>query len=369
MSGNRSGTVKVAIRMAATRAAAANPMVTFVVGLIALAFVIALLALAVSIGVGMGSASNATYGEGDQPSDYAREIIPADMLDLYRSASVKQECPGLSWTVVAAIIHLESNDNRNPGLSSAGAMGASQFMPGTWNNQGSLAPRVGPFGRIPQSQGYAMDGDGDGIADILNPRDSVPATARMLCANGGDKPTTLPNAVYAYNHAWWYVHGGTDDYGNKFLGVLPLAEKLSEPLPVGGTVGGWTKPIQSYTMSAPFGQCGYLWSNCHTGQDFAAPVGTPVMAATGGKIITAGWTSDTWAGIHVVIQLADGTELWYCHLSGATVSGGYVAPGTLLGYVGATGNVTGAHLHFEVRNPSGTPIDPMPFLRGHGVNM
>lgn len=369
MAGKTTDTIKVAVRMAATRAAAANPWVTLTLGVLALALVIIVVSIAASIGVSMGSASNAAYGEGDQPSEYAREIIPADMLDLYRSASVKQECPTLSWTVVAAIIHLESNDNRNPGLSSAGAMGASQFMPGTWNNQGNLAPRVGPFGRIPQTQGYAMDGDGDGIADILNPRDSVPATARMICANGGDKPATLPNAVYAYNHAWWYVNGGTDDYGNQFVGVLPLAAKLSAPLPPGGTVGGWTKPIKDYTIGSVFGLAGPYWENRHTGQDYRAPVGVPVMAATSGKVITAGWTSDTWAGIHVVIQLPDGTELWYCHLSGTTVSDGYVAAGVTIGYVGATGNVTGPHLHFEVRNPSGQPIDPTPFLRSHGVIM
>ncbi len=69
----------------------------------------------------------------------------------------------------------------------------------------------------------------------------------------------------------------------------------------------------------------------------------------------------------MIQTLPDGTEIWYCHLSAITTASGSVTPGTVLGKVGATGNVTGPHLHLEVR-PGGTaPIDPLPWLQAHGV--
>lgn len=167
------------------------------------------------------------------PSTYALEKIPPNMLTLYQSPIVQQECPTLSWSIVAAIIHLESNDGQNPAVSSQGAMGPSQFLPTTWDSQGRTVVQfkdakgnLVPFGRDPNGQGYALDGNGDGIGDINNPNDSVPATARLLCANGAGNPATLASAIYAYNHAWWYVYGGLDDNGHKFIGVLPLAKKL-----------------------------------------------------------------------------------------------------------------------------------------------
>lgn len=170
--------------------------------------------------------SSATPTGNGSPSAYAMEVIPADMLAIYQSEPVKRQCPGLSWTIVAAIGHLESNDNRNPGISSAGARGASQFMPTTWESSGQLVVQVGVFGEV--KAGYGVDGDGDGLADIMNPLDSVPASARLLCANGGGNPNTLRNAVYAYNHAWWYVDGGRADNGSQFEGIIPLAARLQD---------------------------------------------------------------------------------------------------------------------------------------------
>ncbi|GAA3218015.1 lytic murein transglycosylase [Actinocorallia longicatena] len=103
-------------------------------------------------------------------------------LDLYKQGATR--CPGLSWTVLAAIGQVESDHNRNPGVSSAGAMGPMQFMPATWKS-------------------YGIDGDGDGKADIMNPYDAIPSAAKYLCAAGA--PGDLQKAVFAYNHAQWYV--------------------------------------------------------------------------------------------------------------------------------------------------------------------
>ncbi len=126
-------------------------------------------------------------------------------------------------------------------------------------------------------------------------------------------------------------------------------------------------PVASYTLTASFGQAGDRWAADHTGQDFAAPTGTPVRAVHSGTITQAGWAGSY--GYRIVLTLDDGTELWFCHLSSMVKTSGKVNTGDVIGRVGATGNVTGPHLHLEVRPGAGDPIDPMPWLRDHGLNV
>jgi len=125
-------------------------------------------------------------------------------------------------------------------------------------------------------------------------------------------------------------------------------------------------PLDHYRLTASFGQSSGLWSSSHTGQDFAAPSGTPVHAVARGVV-----TSAEWAGAYgwrVIIRHSDGTETWYCHLSSFLVRSGTVEAGQVIGRVGSTGNATGPHLHFEVRQ-NGQPIPPMAWLRTHGVRV
>lgn len=129
----------------------------------------------------------------------------------------------------------------------------------------------------------------------------------------------------------------------------------------------FVKPVASYTLTAGFGETSSLWVSTHTGQDFAAPTGTPVVAIHGGTVTSAGWAGSY--GYRIILTLDDGTEIWYCHLSSMTVTSGKVTTGETIGRVGATGNVTGPHLHLEVRPDGGAPIDPMPWLRAHGLNV
>ncbi|MFF7725927.1 M23 family metallopeptidase [Streptomyces sp. NPDC008001] len=129
--------------------------------------------------------------------------------------------------------------------------------------------------------------------------------------------------------------------------------------------GLFTLPVGSYTLTAGFGQAGNMWSAHHTGEDFAAPTGTPVKAVGSGTITQAGWAGAY--GYRIVLKLDDGTELWFCHLSSMVVTSGKVAAGQTIGRVGATGNVTGPHLHLEVRPGGGAPIDPLGWLRGRGL--
>ena len=99
----------------------------------------------------------------------------------------------------------------------------------------------------------------------------------------------------------------------------------------------------------------------HTGLDFPVGHGTPVRAAGVGVVEFAGWNSGGYGNL-VVVRHRLGYTTWYAHQSSvATARGQTVTGGTLLGYVGATGNVTGPHLHFELRK-NAVPIDPMPYL-------
>ena len=111
-----------------------------------------------------------------------------------------------------------------------------------------------------------------------------------------------------------------------------------------------------------------LWSSgYHTGLDFAAPTGTLIKAVHSGTITQAGWSGSY--GYKTVLTLDDGTEIWYAHQSSIGVSVGQkVATGDVIGRVGATGNVTGAHLHMEV-HPGGSAsgIDPVAWLRSKGL--
>src|SRR5712692_7901105 len=91
---------------------------------------------------------------------------------------------GIPWQVLAAINKVESNFGRNMGPSSAGAIGWMQFMSSTWLRWGT-------------------DASGDGVADPWNATDAVYSAARYLAAAGGS--SDLYRAVYAYNHADWYV--------------------------------------------------------------------------------------------------------------------------------------------------------------------
>ena len=129
----------------------------------------------------------------------------------------------------------------------------------------------------------------------------------------------------------------------------------------------WQLPLAvGYRLSAHFGESSGLWANTHTGLDFSAPYGAPVLSVTNGVVTSVGWEGSY--GEQVVVTSEDGEELWYCHLSGYAVSvGDTVRAGEVLGYVGSTGNSTGSHLHLEVRPGAGDPVDPYAALVAHGV--
>ncbi|MGW2823887.1 M23 family metallopeptidase [Streptomyces sp. NPDC001443] len=132
---------------------------------------------------------------------------------------------------------------------------------------------------------------------------------------------------------------------------------------------GFVLPVAGAPIGTAYHVAGSMWSSGHhTGVDFVVPTGTSLKAVGAGTVVSAGWGGAY--GNQVVIRLADGHYAQYAHLSQLSVSAGQaVTPGQQVGLSGATGNVTGPHLHFEIRTTPdyGSDIDPLAYLRSHGV--
>jgi cell wall-associated NlpC family hydrolase len=150
-----------------------------------------LLVALLAAGAGAGITS-LLGGGGTTPSATATSAIPPAMLALYQEAAVT--CPGLPWTVLAAIGTVESGNGTStlPGVSAgqnaAGAMGPMQMLGPTFAAYDLPVP---PGGASPPSP--------------YDPTDAVYAAARMLCANGAANGADISGSVFAYNHASWYV--------------------------------------------------------------------------------------------------------------------------------------------------------------------
>jgi murein DD-endopeptidase MepM/ murein hydrolase activator NlpD len=134
----------------------------------------------------------------------------------------------------------------------------------------------------------------------------------------------------------------------------------------GDGAGSWVKPVNA-AYGTPFGKKGSMWSSGrHTGLDFPATVGTIIKAVDKGRVSMARGGGPY--GNHVQISHGGGLSSLYAHMSSiGTAAGKNVGRGQTIGRVGATGNVTGPHLHLEARK-NGKPVDPMPYLTGGGFS-
>ncbi len=150
------------------------------------------------------------------------------------------------------------------------------------------------------------------------------------------------------------------------------ARRAARPAPVAKRVViakiTWTAPLSGYRLTGRFGDTSSMWSSgMHTGLDFAAPSGTPIRSVAAGVVKHASY--DGSYGYKTVVTLPGGGEVWYCHQDRLGVRKGQrLEVGQVLGYVGWTGNVTGAHLHMEVRYGD-EPADPASVLARHGVRL
>ena len=359
-------------------------------------------------------------------------VLSSDQLkDLWQSAGAAY---GVAWQVLGAINKIESNLGQNMGPSSAGAVGWMQFMPSTWDRWGT-------------------DGDADGVADPWDPEDAVYAAARYLAAAGAHDD--ISRAIFAYNHAQWYVDevlslasqldsGALDlstglgtgaDYRLAALqGQLSAARKqvsqaqhlipgderkldrlaqrklsiteragdatistrafekleaqivrieaeearVNERLgdrqaaldaavaAVGGledqlATAALADPVTA-TAGSPEAVAGYVFPvgggpelvsvghhhHDYPAADIAAPEGSPLFALADSFVL------DTYdvgnCGIGLMIELQDGTQYTYCHLSfrePAVHTGVALSAGQAVGLVGHTGHATGPHLHLQ----------------------
>ncbi|WP_129596303.1 M23 family metallopeptidase [Anaerophilus nitritogenes] len=138
--------------------------------------------------------------------------------------------------------------------------------------------------------------------------------------------------------------------------VIQIVLKGTKKRPLTAATGKLGTPTRG-RLTSPFG---YRWGRKHTGIDLAAPIGTPVSAADGGKVVFSGTKSGY--GKCIILDHGGGTQTYYAHNSKLLVSVGQkVYKGQKIAEVGNTGRSTGPHLHFEVRK-NGTPVNPLQYL-------
>ena len=297
-------------------------------GFATLGLLVALALFAALFSLGFAGAGGAA--EPACAASASASAIPPEYLRFYEEAG---QMFGLDWVFLAAIGTIESGHGANMGPSSAGALGPMQFMPATWSS-------------------YGLDGDGDG-ADVMDPGDAIPGAARLLKANGA--PADWPRAIFAYNHASWYVQD-----------VMAEAERYrgacngSAPAESGGQAPGPSRARSPRgSASATHG------SAVIPGIDIAVPSGTPVRAADRGTVSLVRPVS----GYGNFICVTHGARLTTCYAHLGTYEtrpGTQVERGQVIALSDCTGRCFGAHLHFEVRlGPRfGAPVtDPLPFLQ------
>jgi hypothetical protein len=204
--------------------------------------------------------------------------IPPFLLSIYQAAGIQY---GVPWEVLAAINEIETDYGRNLNVSSAGALGWMQFMPGSWRT-------------------YGVDANQDGRKDPYNPVDAIFAAARYLRAAGAE--ADLAKAIYAYNHAAWYVES-----------VLRRA-RLVAGLP-SDLVGSLTGLAQGRSPVA--GPARYArrsaGSRPRRGLRILARPGTPVVAVQDGEIVRVG--KNARLGRYVMLRDAYGNTYTYAHLA------------------------------------------------------
>jgi murein DD-endopeptidase MepM/ murein hydrolase activator NlpD len=184
----------------------------------------------------------------------------------------------------------------------------------------------------------------------ITPESTLPVGTRVIVPGGEAETITWTPRVERSNDT------STSGGGGGSASAGQIAFELGDP----GSCGWQDNPGSSGAWARPMGAGSYQWSrgftSWHTGLDLAAPPGTPIMAATDGTVIFAGWNNYGYGNL-VVIASGSYTTV-YAHMSAIYAGcGQYVSAGTTIGAVGASGNASGPHLHFEIR-VNDTPTDP-----------
>src|SRR6185312_5762783 len=210
--------------------------------------------------------------------------IPPFLLPIYQAAGMQY---GIRWEVLAAINESETDYGRNLNISSAGAVGWMQFMPATWDM-------------------YGVDANGDGVKDPFNPVDAIFAAARYLRAAGGD--TDIRRAVFAYNHADWYVDsvlmraqviGGLP---SDLVGSLTGLTQGRFPVYAKATYAGALRRDGATKAVAPGENAAHVVESDGTRRAIRifSRRGAPVVAVNDGRVVRMGHSRKL--GTHVEIQ-------------------------------------------------------------------
>ena len=223
--------------------------------------------------------------------------IPAAIKADYLAAAARYHLP---WTLLAGIGMEETGHGRTTATSTAGAQGLMQFMPDTWAR-------------------YGVDGDGDGRADIGNDADSAMSAANYLTASGVTTGGAggVRRAIYAYNHATWYVNDVLY-YAQAYGGGI-IAGDRSDCGP-GGDGNPTLPPIDNHRI-----QTMLAWADSHTGDRY-------VFGATGPHAWDcSSFVQAAYARIGITLPRTAGAQRdWLAHGHGYRVAPGHEQPGDLV---------------------------------------
>jgi hypothetical protein len=222
--------------------------------------------------------------------------IPPFLLPIYQAAGTQY---GIRWEVLAAINEIETDYGRNLNVSSAGALGWMQFMPGTWKM-------------------YGTDANKDGVKDPYNPVDAIFAAARYLKAAGAEQD--LAKAIFAYNHADWYVDsvlmrarliGGLP---SNFVGSLTGLTQGRFPVHAKATYADDLSEKEMVKRTRKGQNAAYLIeaSEARRGINIYSKPGARVVAVQDGKIVKIG--NHERLGRFIQLQDVYGNTYTYAHL-------------------------------------------------------
>lgn len=252
--------------------------------------------------------------EGDQP--------PAYLIPIYKQAGHRYHVP---WSVLAAINQIETDYGQNLSVSSAGALGWMQFMPATW-------------------QEWGVDADHDGYTNPYSPQDAIFAAARYLQASGAEQD--LARAIFAYNHADWYV-------AEVLLRARTLDGETFAPIEK-----GYSLPLDAAYMQ----QLG----RTDDGVDIeTAPDGALVYSITPGLVTAVASDLAGFGPSYPVIEATSGSlagqHIYYGHVAQSLVQPGQlVKAGQPIAIIGHTGDAVGlGHGHIEIgfSDAGGAPLN------------
>lgn len=287
---------------------------------------------------------------------------------------------GVPATVLAAQLYAESGWDPKA-QSSVGAQGLAQFMPATWARYGEGDP-FDPAAAI-KAQGKYMKSLMDTVWGLSKSTGVDRVSLALAAYNAG------PGAVLSAGGIPPFAE--TQAYVKKIVGSGQVTFSPTCTPPVGATIGAlegeWTDPLPGAVMTSPYGPrpappgtAGGVLANFHYGLDLSKTGGDdPVLAVTDLKITVATDHGNPTGGTYVKGHTLDGKlTIGFYHMRPGSLKvkvGDTVSAGTPVGIEGASGNVTGEHLHIEffpgVINdpwvPTEQTVDPLPILQQQGV--